>query len=168
MKRILVEVHPSSFIVHPSFLVDLARFERATSTFAGSRSNSTELQVRRLAEMERFERSQDFSRHLSGVLPYQLGNISNWRKATESNRTRTSPPQFSRLLDSLYCRAFQKKFQIADFGLRIRESETEALNPACGTRWFDAPTKFKFRNPHSEILAGVRGRTCTYVVPWNA
>jgi hypothetical protein len=26
--------------------------------------------------MERFERSQDFSRHLSGVLPYQLGDIS--------------------------------------------------------------------------------------------
>ena len=41
-----------------------------------------------LAEMERFERSQDFSRHLSGVLPCQLGDISKWRKATESNRTR--------------------------------------------------------------------------------
>ncbi len=26
--------------------------------------------------MERFERSQDFSRHLSGVLPCQLGDIS--------------------------------------------------------------------------------------------
>jgi hypothetical protein len=31
-------------------LVDLARFERATSTFAESRSNSPELQVRELAE----------------------------------------------------------------------------------------------------------------------
>ncbi len=41
-----------------------------------------------MAEMERFERSQDFSRHLSGVLPCQLGDISKWRKATESNRTR--------------------------------------------------------------------------------
>ncbi len=100
-------------------LVDLARFERATSTFAESRSHSAELQVRRIgtgilceesatrlswhrtyplqglrirtqamAEMERFERSQDFSRHLSGVLPCQLGDISKWRKATESNRTR--------------------------------------------------------------------------------
>ena len=29
-----------------------------------------------LAEMERFERSQDSSRHLSGVLPCQLGDIS--------------------------------------------------------------------------------------------
>ena len=29
-----------------------------------------------LAETERFERSQDFSRHLSGVLPYQLGDVS--------------------------------------------------------------------------------------------
>ena len=29
-----------------------------------------------MAEMERFERSQDFSRHLSGVLPCQLGDIS--------------------------------------------------------------------------------------------
>ena len=98
--------------------MDLARFERATSTFAKSRSDSTELQVRigtgildeesatrlswyrtyplqglrfrtqAMAEMERFERSQDFSRHLSGVLPCQLGDISKWRKATESNRTR--------------------------------------------------------------------------------
>ena len=93
-------------------LVDLARFERATSTFAESRSDSAELQVpvivdfqlpiadcrfvwgqadpalggtignwqleigNVLAEMERFERSQDFSRHLSGVLPCQLGDIS--------------------------------------------------------------------------------------------
>ena len=31
---------------------------------------------RGLAETERFERSQDFSRHLSGVLPCQLGDIS--------------------------------------------------------------------------------------------
>ena len=31
-------------------MVDLARFERATSTFAESRSSSTELQVRDLAE----------------------------------------------------------------------------------------------------------------------
>ena len=29
-----------------------------------------------MAEMERFERSQDFSRHLSRVLPYQFGDIS--------------------------------------------------------------------------------------------
>ena len=43
------------FILHPSPLillkvVDLARFERAASTFAESRSDSTELQVRELAE----------------------------------------------------------------------------------------------------------------------
>ena len=87
--------------------MDLARFERATSTFAESRSDSAELQVQKIgtrilceesatrlswhrtyplqgstirtqamAEMERFERSQDFSRHLSGVLPCQLGDIS--------------------------------------------------------------------------------------------
>ena len=122
--------------------VDPARFERATSTFAESRSDSTELQVRRnwyghplkgvsdpsilepnlpaarstirtqaTAETERFERSQDFSRHLSGVLPYQLGDISKWRKARESNPKRTKPSQFSRLLDSLYCRAFRKDWQ---------------------------------------------------------
>jgi hypothetical protein len=38
------------FIPHPSslVLVDLARFERATSTFAESRSHSAELQVHRL------------------------------------------------------------------------------------------------------------------------
>ena len=83
-----------------------ARFERTTSTVAESRSDSPELQVRigtgilceesatrlswhrtyplqglrirtqAMAEMERFERSQDFSRHLSGVLPCQLGDIS--------------------------------------------------------------------------------------------
>ena len=34
-------------------LVDLARFERATSTFAESRSDSPELQVRDLAEADR-------------------------------------------------------------------------------------------------------------------
>ena len=42
--------HPSSFLLHPCRLVDLARFERATSTFAESRSDSPELQVRELAE----------------------------------------------------------------------------------------------------------------------
>ena len=40
---------PSSLILHP-LLVDLARFERATSTFAGSRSNSPELQVLQFAD----------------------------------------------------------------------------------------------------------------------
>ncbi len=35
----------SSFIPHPFDLADLARFERATSTFAESRSHSAELQV---------------------------------------------------------------------------------------------------------------------------
>ena len=35
--------------------------------------------------------------------------LRNWRKARESNPTRTKPPQFSRLLDSLNCRAFQVK-----------------------------------------------------------
>src|SRR5712671_4797298 len=64
-----------------------------------------------LAEMERFERSKDFSRHLSRVLPCQLGDISEWRKARESNPTRAKPPQFSKLLDSLYCRAFLKTWQ---------------------------------------------------------
>jgi hypothetical protein len=40
-------ISSSSFIPHPSSfdLVDLARFERAASTFAESRSNSTELQI---------------------------------------------------------------------------------------------------------------------------
>src|SRR2546427_6625734 len=46
------------------------------------------IRTQAMAEMERFERSQDSSRHLSGVLPCQLGDISKWRKATESNRTR--------------------------------------------------------------------------------
>ncbi|MDX6384789.1 MAG: hypothetical protein QOK48_2362 [Blastocatellia bacterium] len=76
--------------------MDLARFERATSTFAESRSDSTELQVRTLsiancqlpsadfpvfgivaieigdalAETERVERSRDFSRQVSNLLPY--------------------------------------------------------------------------------------------------
>src|SRR6266550_8916878 len=34
-------------------------------------------------------------------------HLQHWRKARESNPTRSKPPQFSRLLDSLYCRAFQ-------------------------------------------------------------
>ena len=34
------------------------------------------IRTQAMAEMERFERSQDFSRHLSGVLPCQLGDIS--------------------------------------------------------------------------------------------
>jgi hypothetical protein len=39
-----------STIGHRQWFVDLARFERATSTFAESRSRSPELQVRELAE----------------------------------------------------------------------------------------------------------------------
>ena len=36
-------------VLTPRKLVDLARFERATSTFAESRSDSTELQVHEFA-----------------------------------------------------------------------------------------------------------------------
>ncbi len=140
--------------------MDLARFERATSTFAESRSDSAELQVRMnwyghprrgvsdpsflapnlpaarstirtqaMAEMERFERSQDFSRHLSGVLPCQLGDISKIGGRLGSRTLHgLKPPQFSRLLDSLYCRAFLKSLAgTPGFEPRISILETAGL-----------------------------------------
>ena len=45
-----INFHPSSFRIHPYGLVDLARFERATSTFARSRSESAELQVQGISD----------------------------------------------------------------------------------------------------------------------
>ncbi len=68
--------HPMRGVSDPSFLAPNLPAARST------------IRTQAMAEMERFERSQDFSRHLSGVLPCQLGDISKWRKATESNRTR--------------------------------------------------------------------------------
>ena len=65
---------------------------------------------------------------LSRVFRDEMKSVGHtWRKARESNPTRTKPPQFSRLLDSLYCRAFQ----VFGKGARIRTEIDEV-----GTRLF--------------------------------
>ena len=53
---------------------------------------------------------------------------SCWWKARESNPTRTKPPQFSRLLDSLYCRAFRKLAGAPGFEPRISRLESDGLS----------------------------------------
>ena len=57
-------------------MVDLVRFERTPSTFAESRSHSTELQVQSLAETAGVEPAHAIAPRLSGPLPYQLGDAS--------------------------------------------------------------------------------------------
>jgi hypothetical protein len=110
-------------------LADPARFERASSTFARSRSNSIELQARRISnlncEIRIAGRPIAFESSKFAIRNPQF-EILIWRKARESNPTRSMPPQFSRLLDSLYCRAFHVKLgrdarirtEIFDFGDR--------------------------------------------------
>ena len=44
-----------------------------------------------MAEKRRFELPQDCSRHLSGVLPYQLGDFSKWKRVEESNPRAFNP-----------------------------------------------------------------------------
>ena len=57
-------------------MVDLVRFERTPSTFAESRSHSTELQVQSLAEAAGVEPAHAIALRLSKPLPYQLGDAS--------------------------------------------------------------------------------------------
>ena len=76
---------PQSEIRNPKFgLVDLARFERATSTFAESRSNSPELQVLRLPIAESGLRR---SPRESGDNPHFLNPQSaiGWRRRQDLN-----------------------------------------------------------------------------------
>ena len=44
-----------------------------------------------MAEKRRFELPQDCSRHLSRVLPYQLGDFSKWKRVEESNPKAFNP-----------------------------------------------------------------------------
>ena len=70
-----------------------------------------------------------------------------WRKARESNPTRSKPPQFSGLFDSLYCRAFLKFWQgCFDFGLRIADCGLRTLGQADPKQVI-----LPIRIPHSEI-----------------
>ena len=72
-------------------MVDLVRFERTPSTFAESRSHSTELQVQSLAEATGVEPAYAIARRFSKPLPYQLGHASNdWRKGQDLNLQATN------------------------------------------------------------------------------
>jgi hypothetical protein len=73
-------------VTEKSDLVDLVRFERTPSTFAESRSDSTELQVQSLAETAGVEPAHAIALRLSKPLPCQLGDASeNWRKGQDLN-----------------------------------------------------------------------------------
>ena len=75
--------------------MDLARFERATSTFAESRSNSAELQVRELVEAAGLEPAHAKRGDLvptnrdCHTIRRRL-QIVNWRKGQESNLQATN------------------------------------------------------------------------------
>ena len=82
----LVPKTSASYALGYAGMVDLARFERATSTFAESRSHSAELQVRRLAEATGVEPVHA----MRGDLANRCHTIrrrlpKDWRKAKESN-----------------------------------------------------------------------------------
>ena len=73
-------------------MVDLARFERATSTFAESRSDSAELQVRELAEAAGLEPAHAKRGDLANrchTVRRRL-QIVNWRKGQDSNPQATN------------------------------------------------------------------------------
>ena len=95
-------------------MADLARFERATSTFAELRSHSAELQVPTLSIANCQLPICYRPKHRLHTDQSEIDNwqsAMSWRKARESNPTRTKPPQFSRLFDTLCCRAFRKVWQ---------------------------------------------------------
>src|SRR5215210_6729256 len=69
-------------------MVNPARFERATSTSAESRSDSAELRVLGLAETEGVEPSQDYTRLFSKQLRLPFRHVSRksfWRRVRDSN-----------------------------------------------------------------------------------
>ena len=115
---------PDSFILHPSsfilVLVDLARFERATSTFAESRSHSAELQLRELAEAAGVEPAHAARGDLANrchTVRRRL-QVVNWRKGQDLNLQATSAVVFG--TTALPVRLpFQKELRIADFEFEI-------------------------------------------------
>src|SRR5437879_331004 len=77
-------------------MVDLARFERATSTFAESRSDAAELQVRELAEATGLEPAHAMRGDLANrchTIRRRL-QLVNWRKGQDSNLQATSAVVF--------------------------------------------------------------------------
>jgi len=71
-----------------------------------------------LAEKRRFELPQDCSRHLSRVLPYQLGDFSKWKRAEESNPKALNPCAVFRTVYPHGCYP-PKELPIVDCGLPI-------------------------------------------------
>lgn len=72
-------------------LVDLARFERATSTFAESRSHSAELQVRDLAEAAGIEPAHATRGDLANRCHTVRRRLQvNWRKGQDLNLQATN------------------------------------------------------------------------------
>ena len=72
-------------------LVDLARFERATSTFAESRSHSAELQVRIGTGILGEESATRLSWHRTYPLQGLRFGLRQWRRWSDSNAHRISP-----------------------------------------------------------------------------
>ena len=90
-----------------------------------------------LAETERFERSQDFSRRLSGALPYQLGDISKLVQSPASN------------VQSLAVRADFRLWTL-DFGLTCwRKGQDSNLQATCAVVF--KTTALPVRLPFQEL-----------------
>ena len=89
--KLTAPFHPSSLIPHPCLLVDLARFERATSTFAESRSHSAELQVRIGTGILGEESATRLSWHRTYPLQGLRFGLRQWRRWSDSNAHRISP-----------------------------------------------------------------------------
>ena len=101
---------PSSLILHP-LLVDLARFERATSTFAGSRSNSPELQVLTFWTFRVLIADLSLGKTtLRLESQSQIGNRKSamrWRRRSESNAHEISPGKLATC-----CHTIRRRLQI--------------------------------------------------------
>ena len=68
-----------------------------------------------MVEKRRFELPQDCSRHLSRVLPYQLGDFSKWKRVEESNPKAFNPCAVFRTVYPHGCYP-PKTFSIVDCG----------------------------------------------------
>ena len=81
-------------------LVDLARFERATSTFAESRSHSAELQVRELAEAAGIEPAHAKRGDLANrchTVRRRLQRLSDMLQLVAQSGRKTSSPENDKL-----------------------------------------------------------------------
>ena len=105
--------------------MDLTRFERATSTFAESRSGSTELQVRRLAEAAGVEPAHAMRGDLANRCHAVRRRLQHFNLA-EGTGVEPASGKCAVVFETtaLPVRLPFRRFRIADFGLRIADSHS--------------------------------------------